>query len=806
MAGRIKVMRHFLSYLLFCCPALFGERLSPEAPITTPKQAAAVALPENIQKAAKDLGLKTKGIPVFHDSRNILELSYYGNRRGVPCSNKSAILIEKGLQRYWLANRFPHPDPTTILGPFQGNALEKLKVRKLMEDGLTNGNYSTYIQAISGLLKSEDYAFIKLGLQLVPSAMSQSPHDVHSFMHFLERSLPSQKEAFAKMNLTRETTLALQSMEEARERIKAVTVQPPTRNYQAGYDPAKEQRNGIGVLPEEAWGEAKNGLQAAITLPPTMRLNEKHRVYFVFRNISDKTLRVSFPEITGNLRLTHEATPHLSSGGTEGVGGHRQPLTHWSLAPGHQAMVICRDLQLMKEGTILPKRAWKNSKPGKITAWASSGSRDKWDYRRDQEPRLVAVPESNWKGYLKAGKRSFILLDDEVPYVPTAPNELGQDHGLQPVSGFPKGLDYHRSETIVLSTGVLLYLNNKADAHWIIDHDTHRTTLAWGPISTALLHELGLVDLVEKNTLALLEKPSPQWDAYRRLTALVQKNRPFAELALHLAPRVNVQGAHSPDPDSLTRTIRNHRVTLAKLGLKNEADSALKALSESDAPLPPKDQFTVIDNREFPPTLKETAWGPEVDGLRAAALMPTEIKDGTTADVRLFLHNVSDHDIFLTVSNRGGYDYAIATNAEGDKLKVEHPHVYPTFFSSVIRPEINPGQTSCHPPLATLTKLRIQSNAVYELKTQTVLTFQSKENASRTRPNGFEPVGTAEQPAENVITSAPTEALVTWRLHTANGAEHSKDLKSRTWPAKGGWTGILETALLKVSLSAAEKK
>ncbi|MDG1071659.1 MAG: hypothetical protein P8P32_08610 [Akkermansiaceae bacterium] len=49
-------------------------------------------------------------------------------------------------------------------------------------------------------------------------------------------------------------------------------------------------------------------------------------------------------------------------------------------------------------------------------------------------------------------------------------------------------------------------------------------------------------------------------------------------------------------------------------------------------------------------------------------------------------------------------------------------------------------------------------------------------------------------------------ALIIWRLHTANGAEHSKDLKSRTQPPKGGWAGILETAPLKISLRAAEKK
>jgi|GEM_PF-4780645 len=49
-------------------------------------------------------------------------------------------------------------------------------------------------------------------------------------------------------------------------------------------------------------------------------------------------------------------------------------------------------------------------------------------------------------------------------------------------------------------------------------------------------------------------------------------------------------------------------------------------------------------------------------------------------------------------------------------------------------------------------------------------------------------------------------ALITWRPDTANGSENSKDLNSRTWPAKGGWTGILENAPLKVFLRAIKIK
>ncbi len=105
-----------------------------------------------------------------------------------------------------------------------------------------------------------------------------------------------------------------------------------------------------------------------------------------------------------------------------------------------------------------------------------------------------------------------------------------------------------------------------------------------------------------------------------------------------------------------------------------------------------------------------------------------------------------------------------------------------------------------HPPLAALTKLRLQPGAVYELQTLTALGYRSEKDQSKPRSEGFERVGTVEKPAKSIIAGTPTEAEVTWRIHTANGAESSKDLKSRLWPARGGWTGILEIASLKVAL------
>ena len=50
------------------------------------------------------------------------------------------------------------------------------------------------------------------------------------------------------------------------------------------------------------------------------------------------------------------------------------------------------------------------------------------------------------------------------------------------------------------------------------------------------------------------------------------------------------------------------------------------------------------------------------------------------------------------------------------------------------------------------------------------------------------------------------EALVTWHLETANGAEYSKDLKHRLWPTKGGWSGPLRTASIRIALQGEKEE
>ncbi|NNE91192.1 MAG: hypothetical protein HKN23_06055 [Verrucomicrobiales bacterium] len=255
------------------------------------------------------------------------------------------------------------------------------------------------------------------------------------------------------------------------------------------------------------------------------------------------------------------------------------------------------------------------------------------------------------------------------------------------------------------------------------------------------------------------------------------------------------------DQDFLLRAIRDRRVELREMGLEAETDEVLQILSEILPDLPPEANFQTVAAAQSPADAPaaENAWGPENDGLRAAAVMPAEIERGQTADARLFIKNVSDDPIFLTVADRSGYDTASAVDPEGESLKVENELVYPMGFSGAIRPEIDPGLTAQRPATANLIRLKLEPGAIWEVKTKSALHYFKNDELrpEQTMQFGQRPKA---QPAFATIFGDPTEALVTWELHTANGAEYADDLKSRIWPAKNGWSGLLHTAPVSVKL------
>ena len=580
--------------------------------------------------------------------------------------------------------------------------------------------------------------------------------------------------------------------------------------YKAGYDPEIEKRDGVGVIAEQHWGEPSGGLQAAISAPDRLRINEEGEIFIVVRNVSDKPVRVSLVSNLQNMRLRPIGDPTKFYGVMASPDG--RPDNRWQIAPGHQVNIPLPTLWVMNDdGLIGPSRARRDIPPGTYNIHGSIWARDTVyasndGTRRESNQR----PADEWRGSLGARPRKIEILEEEIEFKVTPPVELGTDHDLEPILNFKRNLysDSPARFDVGRVQAHMLRLELHSDGGWLLDKHAYDRAVVWGPISDKVLERSGLLAEVERQVRATLDAGPDRgsrdgsWRAMRRVRALVASTRAGALLGFELAKKLQLpaQSIHHHSHDALVRTIRDRRLEFAGMGIGEQAAAALAFLTRNDAPLPDAGEFKVVVRHHLP----AVEWGPEIAGLRAAALMPESLAEGEIREVRLFIRNTSNRDIFVAVSERKGYDYPIATSAEGTRLEVERALVYPNFFSSALRPETNPGQMTSNPPLATLQKLKLEPGAVFELETKTTLRFMKPGTPRGEVPfaMGQPPAGEAAKPALSTILAEPGEAVVTWRLHSANGAQYSPDLKRRLWPAKDGWSGLLETAAVKVRLKS----
>ncbi|MFP6674742.1 MAG: hypothetical protein VB878_06665 [Pirellulaceae bacterium] len=579
----------------------------------------------------------------------------------------------------------------------------------------------------------------------------------------------------------------------------------PTRYYR-GYDPQTSAIAGIDPVPETAWGEAVDGLQAAFISPATVRRGEVLTGYFVVKNISNKTIRVSFP-VHPYLRVYPDATPSISHGFVHEWDFVRK----LELRPGYQAKLAVGPLQFLDDGDLGLNRSFK-IQPGLQTWSVAIVNRGEFWVAGPDGPggksAKFILPAGEWKGRLTVPPYRVELLEEKVPFQVTAPPELklAGDQSVEPVFDAPHGIDLSSAERIEIRGGLWFYLNRERDEHWLHDHDRFTRTVYWGPISGDRLDELGLLALLEQNSKDLLERTEQVSIAHRRVEALVSSSKPLAQLGLQLVSLLDEpKHENRISSDRLVRAIRDRRVQLQEMKLTKNMEAAIKKLTIDDPPLPDDSTFNVISDKTLPDNLPRDAWGPQNDGLRAAALMPNKIELGETVIVRLFIRNVSSNEIRLTVSDRPGYDYATGNDAKGAKLNMTHASIYPEHFTGVVRPEVNPGESAQSPPLTTLTKILLKPGAVFELKTKTALKLNRASDKIDLQ-FALGPVLGVDEPAVTTIYAQPTEAILVWNLHTANGAIYSPDLERRLWPARGGWSGLLRTAPAKVSLRAGRSK
>ena len=546
-------------------------------------------------------------------------------------------------------------------------------------------------------------------------------------------------------------------------------------------------------LDDLKWGEVKRGLQAAIRGPERVRMNEVVSVMFYVRNVGDKRITVTFPE-----QPSVYVRP-VGSRTTYGAGREGDEIATWELEPGAHIMIPSAPIQFLVEGDVGRKDALKSIRPRAHHWSAKLGAvGERWVTGPDGIAKKVLPVPGHWRGDLRAPPQPMEVLHEKVATVITAPGEFPDDHGLKPNFDPPRV----KSADIELREGLVLMLDSAADQHWLHEYGRHSRSIYWGPLSGRQLEEFGLLPLLRESTKAYFERSVLSYQ-HQRIAALVSSSEPIARIGLECVSLLELPESGDLVTSELIRAIRDRRVEFKAMGLEKQMRKAVEVLAVHESPMPDDAKFHIVEDKKIPVSMPRIAWGPENDGLRAALLMPAEIAKGETAIARLFIRNVSSKDVRLTVSDRPGYDYATVTTDKGDSLRSERPFVVPPGFASGISPEYYPNQFTTNPPTTTLTKIILKPGAVYELKTITALCYNPPLDDGLGRPLNWNPK--IDEPAVTFVRTAPTKALVTWQLQTANGSIHSEDLSKQLWPAKGGWTGVLTTAPTMVTLKASNE-
>ncbi len=571
--------------------------------------------------------------------------------------------------------------------------------------------------------------------------------------------------------------------------------------YETSYDPTKGRPVGVGEVPDEAWVE-DNGLRAAISAPKAVRFFERFQMYILIQNISDRPIRAALRAEAIHPYFTEEGKPFATGGYA-----NKSDYNRWEIGPGQEIAIPFPPKVFVRGKGLKPTHAVSGRKPGAhyVTTTFGTGSEDWGSFPEDENGHRIVYRKDEWRGWFKLKPARVDVLDEDAELEILPLPELGLDRGVVRSTTERPELKSHVVFDLRNSSRLIADTDPKSDAHWIVDYSSYNRAVYWGPMSTATLRNTIVLDVLEKKIRRDLGNKHRFREGLADIPKLASLRSPFLDVLVKVAPEMG-------DPDNreayrlrdrAARYLRGRRVALKEMGMAEVAEAALAELSKNDPPLPDARSFELVKAEANPADAPKEGWGPVNAGLQAAALIPGPIPHGDVVEARLFIRNVSEEPILMTVSKGGGYDYLSAVDHEGNALPVIAGKNFPNAFSSVIRPIVDPGVSSTvYYEGSVLRKLKLESGAIWELKTRTgVRFFKPAEKQPPVRRYGQTPPP-EDQMWVSTITSESGKAMLTWELRTANGREYKRDSRKRHWPAKGGWSGILTTGPVEVMLAS----
>jgi hypothetical protein len=762
---------------------VFAGAATDDAIVVPTAAADQLPISDGLRKAAKDYGISLKGLVSFRDPRNWWELSTTGPRRGVPLNKEISVLLDYGGKSYWLLEHDSRND-SLLLGPISGNGIKDLALEDALQERLRNPRFYDHMHTLGLLLNSTDVALIRLALGAVPVAMQQDLEMVQTYLHYLRPMLPERREEYVQLGLRKETEAALASMEAFAVRLQKVTVVDPVERYEPGLAPDANVKNRI---PESAWSEAVNGLQVTLVGPDQFCFNEALTLQFVFRNASDKPIRLSIPEKSMGLRIAPEGKHNSQQCMQQqhGVG-------HWELAPGQQVAVPAPCLLVRGTGDIGPPASMDSRAPGTYNISVSTGIvPGKWT-RGPQEKSFHVPPADEWRGAIHSSHR-LVLIDKALPPVIPVPAEFPADHGIPYARSLPpKDRTWIRVQLPARRT---IYLAPDSGAHWMAIPADFSHSIFWGPITTDQLVNFGLLAQIEKTWGQPADTKRFMHGRFEAQIAapilLAAADTPLAALGVHIAATALEEDGRST---LIVTTLREQRLKLISQGLEKEMRAALNRLTATEPALPPLAEFASINtSAQLPAGFNETLWGSVDEGLCAAAVMPSEIQLNAFVPVRFFLKNVSEQPLYLAVSSVGAFNLPSVTNVKGQPMNLKLPvHYANPGMSKMSQMHYPDGQPS------SLTKLALAPGVIYELATPAYLHWELQPPPPPTRDHTSQPiVDSKTRESTTNIYGPASEVTIRWNLRTTSGRQTGRQ---HPWPTKGSWSGVPQTAAKRVTL------
>src|SRR5262245_27115079 len=221
-----------------------------------------------------------------------------------PPSNESSWLkYATSVSRFYIEYRSDRNKPETerIYGPFAGDPFERFRLEPMIAARLRGGYSPNDILSIGRMLKTQNATLSKRALRLAEAAIEcKDSAIVENVIREIRQILNGNAATIEKLDLQTEKLALEQKISAAETELEKLVVEIPNEQYAK---PADSKNALPGEIPNDAWGQAINGLRAAaVPKQSSVAMGAELPVTLVLENTSDHDIKFSFSDVVQSAR------------------------------------------------------------------------------------------------------------------------------------------------------------------------------------------------------------------------------------------------------------------------------------------------------------------------------------------------------------------------------------------------------------------------------------------------------------------------------------------------------------------------